>query len=496
MPDPQLDAVYQPGTAVAVVGSGVWLLAALPADHAAVPACWEAARGADPVDAILEALLADGVRRAPDFALVSRDPAGWRVVVRGAGKVALHGPGGDRMLAAESGSTWRDLHVADDEAAGLELTVGHDAAAVPVTLPLSAGVLMAYRLRLGNPSAARPTAETSVLDAATTPTPAAVAQSAPEPEPEPTPAPPPADEPDDDTPTYDHLWQATPVADEAPTVVVAVPAQPAEPDVLGLTQPPPVDEDWQPAAAVDPPATKEPGLITSLPFALDAAAPAQRPLESPVSWSPPAPSGAPLHWSPPATDPEPLAWSPPAPVPPAAPEPPSPAMDDDLLQTVNRAALRAPAVPGPTVLAARCPAGHASPANASHCRVCGVPVPPQQAVEIPRPVLGRLALSVGGDVRLDKNAVLGRSPQPTGTGERPNLVQIKDPAGDMSRTHLEVVLEGWHVLVRDLGSTNGTEVTLPGEQPVRLRPNDLLAIEPGTLVTLGGSVTMRYEVTG
>ena len=39
---------------------------------------------------------------------------------------------------------------------------------------------------------------------------------------------------------------------------------------------------------------------------------------------------------------------------------------------------------------------------------------------------------------------------------RPHLVRLASAENDISRNHAEVILEGWHVLVRDLGSTNGT----------------------------------------
>jgi hypothetical protein len=115
-------------------------------------------------------------------------------------------------------------------------------------------------------------------------------------------------------------------------------------------------------------------------------------------------------------------------------------------------------------------------------------------VETPRPVLGALRLSTGDVVTLDRGVVLGRAPE-AGDGERPHLVKVLSPSGDISRVHLEVVLEGWHVLVRDLGSTNGSTVSVPGEAPVRVRAHELVAIEPGTEVSLADEVSFRFEVT-
>ena len=50
------------------------------------------------------------------------------------------------------------------------------------------------------------------------------------------------------------------------------------------------------------------------------------------------------------------------------------------------------------------------------------------------------------------------------------------------------------MLVRDLGSTNGTTVTLPGQEPVRLRPSEEQGIEPGTVITLADEVALTFEV--
>jgi hypothetical protein len=125
-------------------------------------------------------------------------------------------------------------------------------------------------------------------------------------------------------------------------------------------------------------------------------------------------------------------------------------------------------------------------------------LPPQQPVELPRPQLGVLRLSNGDTVALDRAAILGRNPRlPAGyAGEQPNLVRLSDPGKDISSQHLEVTLDYWHVLVTDLGSTNGTEVILPGQMPITLRANDPMTIEPGTRVVLAGVFDFVFEVTG
>ena len=49
------------------------------------------------------------------------------------------------------------------------------------------------------------------------------------------------------------------------------------------------------------------------------------------------------------------------------------------------------------------------------------------------------------------------------------------------------------MLVRDLGTTNGTTVTLPGASPVRLRANDQQVLEAGSLVSMADEVTFVFE---
>lgn len=123
-------------------------------------------------------------------------------------------------------------------------------------------------------------------------------------------------------------------------------------------------------------------------------------------------------------------------------------------------------------------------------------MPQQQGFEIARPALGVLRLSTGDVVTLDRGVLLGRAPENTAAGEeRPHLLRLASPENDISRTHAEIVLDGWHVYVRDLGSTNGTVVTLPGRQPERLRANDLQLLENGSSVSLADEVSFTFEVT-
>jgi hypothetical protein len=152
---------------------------------------------------------------------------------------------------------------------------------------------------------------------------------------------------------------------------------------------------------------------------------------------------------------------------------------------------------GPTVHAVRCPAGHSNPPHASRCRVCGAEVTEQTPLTMPRPVLGRLRFSTGDDIVLDRDVIIGRQPSTERSGgeHRPHLVRLESPDQDISRNHVRVELNDWHVLVTDLGSTNGTIVLRPGRPAERLRPDEALMIEPGTSVEIAEVVTFAYEVT-
>ncbi|MDR1237075.1 MAG: FHA domain-containing protein [Propionibacteriaceae bacterium] len=147
------------------------------------------------------------------------------------------------------------------------------------------------------------------------------------------------------------------------------------------------------------------------------------------------------------------------------------------------------------IMAVSCPDGHLTSPYLNMCRVCGQPVSPQRPVEVPRPPLGTILFANGDRELLDCPIILGRSPRvpPDYAGEQPKLLQLDDPGRDVSGQHLQIGIDGWQVLLTDLGSTNGTEVVFPGAQPVRLRPNDPLLIGSGTYVVLGGSLEFWYE---
>ena len=151
---------------------------------------------------------------------------------------------------------------------------------------------------------------------------------------------------------------------------------------------------------------------------------------------------------------------------------------------------------GPRVLAVRCPAQHLNRPELRECRFCRRDIPPQEPIDVRRPDLGVLRLSTGDVIPLDRGVLLGRSPRLTGDQDPrwpPHLVRVPSPQNDISRTHVEVLIDGWDVVIRDLNSTNGTTLRPPGRPPLRLRPAEEHVIRPGAVFTLAEQVSVSFE---
>jgi hypothetical protein len=106
-----------------------------------------------------------------------------------------------------------------------------------------------------------------------------------------------------------------------------------------------------------------------------------------------------------------------------------------------------------------------------------------------------LVLDDGSIFSLETDYVIGRDPSrdervAAGTA-RP--LRLDDSKGLISRTHVQIRLEGWQVQVVDLGSANGTGIWGPGEPAWRPAPRlTPVTIRPGTQVGFGQR-QLRYE---
>ncbi|MDI9914254.1 FHA domain-containing protein [Rhodococcus sp. IEGM 1379] len=151
-------------------------------------------------------------------------------------------------------------------------------------------------------------------------------------------------------------------------------------------------------------------------------------------------------------------------------------------------------IEGPTVLARVCPLGHPNPPHRDRCRACGAPLEGESRT-VPRPVLGSIRMSTGVVHHIERPASIGRQPVATQASgyDVPQLITVPNPSGDISRSHLALKVDGWHVLAVDLGSTNGSFLRRGGHAPQRLLPNDPVLLVDRDVVVLGDEVTLTFE---
>ena len=111
------------------------------------------------------------------------------------------------------------------------------------------------------------------------------------------------------------------------------------------------------------------------------------------------------------------------------------------------------------------------------------------------PAPGRVRVSTGQVLPLDRTVVIGRRPRSTrvsGT-DLPHLVAVDSPQQDISRSHVELRVEGESSVATDLRTTNGTTLLRPGADPVRLHPGEATVVVFGDVLDLGDGITVAIE---
>jgi hypothetical protein len=99
-------------------------------------------------------------------------------------------------------------------------------------------------------------------------------------------------------------------------------------------------------------------------------------------------------------------------------------------------------------------------------------------------------------VALDRGVVIGRRPAPVDDqGEWPHLVTVPPEASYVSRVHVHLQIDGWLVVVRDLGSRGGTTLLVPGRAPETIRAQEPHVLEPGQALDLADEYQVVYDVT-
>ncbi|MCW3492801.1 FHA domain-containing protein [Microbacterium sp. SSM24] len=456
---------YSPGAhPVAVTPHGFAVLAGdtSPALAARIHALLADGRGLGGVLEALTGAYGTSLSAVPPFAVVLAERDAVRLAVRGSFALEVTA-GTSERISGEGVTTWTERVIAD--VSRVELVGVPDAA--PAELPVGDGVVLADALAWA-PSGASAVAPVAPAAPAAPAKPRPAASAAPaaepapaepaEPEPEPEPDAQPEAEPEavpepEVAPEVDPEPEAEP-SDATPTPArgVAASAPPARVAVV----PPAV----VPAPAAAPVAT--PGLIDSA--AVLSVADTLLPAESTLIPSHEREAG------------------------PGASEDAAGLLDaeDGVDATVAR--------PTPAAVPLGDHDGETVSVAEARAMRTGDSAPPPLAPPRP-PAPGRVRVSTGQVLLLDRTVVIGRRPRSTrvsGT-DLPHLVAVDSPLQDISRSHVELRVEGDSILATDLNTTNGTTLLRPGVDPVRLHPGEGTVVVPGDVIDLGDGITVAIE---
>lgn len=145
------------------------------------------------------------------------------------------------------------------------------------------------------------------------------------------------------------------------------------------------------------------------------------------------------------------------------------------------------------VLGIQCSRGHFNNPTAAYCQVCGISMVhvTHHLVRGQRPTLGFLVFDDGATFALDRSYLIGREPSAAESDLAP--LTADDTEHTVSRSHAELLLDGWDLTVADLGSTNGTFVWDNDRREwERVLPNQPRVVAPGSSVAVGRK-TFVYE---
>jgi hypothetical protein len=140
------EARFAAGDWYAVVGDQVTVL--LPgSQRGRVAGLWDLADSGAGVDAILDAVLANGLSTLDHFALVAHGDDSTRLLVRGAPTATVSAAGGDELVSAAPGTTWAERLVTG--VSSVRVTLTGDAAAEH---PLAPGLARVSVVEFGAPA--------------------------------------------------------------------------------------------------------------------------------------------------------------------------------------------------------------------------------------------------------------------------------------------------------------------------------------------------------
>lgn len=526
---------YRPGNHWAVVGPSACGLLIGDSTLGLAQRIWMLLEDLDDgVERVLDEMAHDGVAGLPSFVLVERTGDGIRVLVRGTAVARLRGEdASSRDVSGVGFRSWREEAVSD--VAGVLLTsMNNGGATEGPPLPVRGGIVRASEVSLqlvgtedrrvaapeaaadaappAPPEPAGPAADVRAPDPSLTLdqsvydpdgeglAAAPVAGLVPDPEPQGETEPERAAEPVADAerrPGHDYLELLAGMT-RIGTVEDAAVRGPVEGDARAVEAQPPTSASppsGTPAEDVAPAGVPEtPEQAPAIPAAAEPADRQPRPAPGLISSVPfssarPATSGStPRHRGSQQKVPGRVA---------------EPALEDEAELTVVRVhsgagAGAAPARSGglPAVVCSR---AHANPPESERCRSCGEDLSDAERRWVEQPTIGRLRFDgPPGVVPVTGPMVIGRAPRADRvSGDAvPTMITVPGADGDISRSHLRIAVEGWHVLVVDLDATNGTVVHEPNGESRRLHPGEEKMIVPGSRVVLADTVGFVFEADG
>lgn len=466
---------YRPGTWNALIRDGALLVLPPTVDAALIADAWNGFDGIRELGALVDLLTVrsgGSLASLPDFAAVVADGQDVRVAVRGVPEIVVETADGQTRIIGTDLTTWSERLVRG--AARVDVVVE---SADDVELPVVGGVVRAAAVSLDpTGDSAGISAGVSAVDSAATSTdsvaPAPFAA-------EPAAAAPPAAEPAGGVPPV------VAPAVVAPAVVAPVPPAVGLPSVGAVPAVPPVP----PVASLAPADDSEGESPQDEPDFGDTLLPEDDDREADLAERPgddePADAdgqgdidefemlfGQTIHR--PASEP-------------ASTDANAGAADPFAASAADADAGLAGDHDGATI----------SAAEARALRKDAPPVSPDAPTEA-LPVVsggGRIRVSTGQVVTLDRTVIIGRRPRSTRASgaNLPHLVAVESPQQDISRSHLEVRPEGDTVVVIDLHTTNGSTLLRAGSDPMRLHPGEQTIVVSGDVVDLGDGVTVAFE---
>jgi hypothetical protein len=513
------DVSYRVGSGVAFVTPGRILLVGGSVSEAASDRLWDSVQTGRAFHDLVDAVVTVGLRNIDSFGVVYVEGKITHVLVRGLVTTVVHAAERREDFTAMGTMTWVERSFEDPDA--VDLSFGPEDQST--IYPFGSGVVHAGWVRLGTPVGAHATrsvqldASQMASDRAPSPQTSASAGLAKTSEPADWTFPAESDDVGEQTlhPLEPHSHEADEALDLPPTIARAGTTSSEDEagdefDALfGSTQFRAVEEaairtdEANPEVAADhsarPTSAIPPSVAPDEPLFFSEAPPPR--LTNPPLQPPPPASGSLIEGVPGVATPPPSFQTEERAIQHAS-DLDSPDDGPDLF-TISRAQLlkmketTTPTHQSPPVVhGILCSQGHPNPPQATSCRVCHGQFSESDPITMPRPLLGILKFSDGTEALLDRPLIIGRSPRAerVSSKEIPQLVSLSSPDQNISRNHLEIRIDGWHVIVVDLESVNGTVVTNPGQAPELLRAGEEVPIVPGAVVSIADEITFIYEV--